>query len=79
MTFTLMIVFMPYVGVQQSFYQSNLDLDPKTLIFKLDLDMVKIYHHTKNKVSMVKNLEDIARPDRHTDSTKSLPSHIRGR
>ena len=32
------------------FYKSDLDrnLDIMTLVLKLDLDMVKIYHHTKN-------------------------------
>ena len=38
-------------SVQQSdnqFYKSDLDLDPMTLVLKLDLDMVKMYHHTKN-------------------------------
>ena len=27
----------------------DLDLDPMTLILKLDLDMVKMYHHAKMK------------------------------
>ena len=30
----------------------DLDLDPMTLILNLDLDIVKMYHHTKNEVSM---------------------------
>ena len=33
------------------FYQNDLDLDPVNLILKHDLDMVKMYHHAKNKVS----------------------------
>ena len=28
----------------------SLDLDPMTLVFKLDLDMVKMHLHTKNEV-----------------------------
>ena len=32
------------------FHTFDLDLDPITLIFKLDLDMVKMYLHTKNEV-----------------------------
>ena len=28
------------------------DLDPMTLAVKFDLDMVKMYHHTKNEVSV---------------------------
>ena len=62
-----------------------------TLILKLDPDMVKMYHHTKNEVSMPRNLKVIARmdrqtdthrhtdTDRQTDSMKTLPTRIRGR
>ena len=32
------------------FYSFDLDLDPMTLVLKLDLDMVKMYLHTKNEV-----------------------------
>ena len=32
------------------FYPFDLDLDPMTLVLKLDLDMVKMYLHTKNEV-----------------------------
>ena len=32
------------------FYSFNLSLDQMTLIFKLDLDMVKVYLYTKNEV-----------------------------
>ena len=31
------------------FYQNDIDLDPMTLILKLDLDKVKMYHHAKIK------------------------------
>ena len=37
-----------------------------TLILKLDLDMVKMYHHTKNEVSMSSHSKVIAQTDRHT-------------
>ena len=30
----------------------DIDLDPMTLILKLHQDTVKMYHHTKNEVSM---------------------------
>ena len=54
-----------------------------TLVLKLDLDMVKMYHHTKNQVSMSRHSKVIAQTDRqtdrHTDSMKTLPSRIRGR
>ena len=32
------------------FYSFDFDLDPMTLILKLDLDMVKMYPHSKNEV-----------------------------
>ena len=32
------------------FYSFDLDLDPMTLVLKLDLDMVKMYLHTNNEV-----------------------------
>ena len=50
-----------------------------TLILKLELDMVKMYHHIKNAVSMLRHSKVTARTDRQTDSMKILPSHIRGR
>ena len=34
------------------FYKFDLELDQITLVLKLDLDMVKMYHHTKYEVSM---------------------------
>ena len=37
-----------------------------TLILKLDLDGVKMYHHTKNEVSMSRHLEVNRHIDRHT-------------
>ena len=48
-------------------YKSDLDLDPMTLVLKHDLDIIKMYHHTKNEVSMSRHLKVIARMDRHTD------------
>ena len=44
-----------------------------TLMLKLDLDMIKMYHHTKNEVSTSRQT------DTHTDSTKTLPYRIRER
>ena len=47
------------------------------LILKLDLDIVKMYHHTKNEVSMSTASKVIAWTDRHTHThthtTKTLP------
>ena len=54
-------------GVQQSkksVYKSDLDLNPMTLILKFDLDKVKMSHHTKNEVSMLRHSKGIARTDR---------------
>ena len=48
-----------------------------TLIFKLDLDIVKMYYHTKNEVSMSTGSKVIAQTDSHTHThthtTKTLP------
>ena len=38
-----------------------------TLVLKPDLDMVKMYYHTKNEVSMSSHSKVIARMNRHTD------------
>ena len=37
-----------------------------TLILKLDLDIVKMYHHTKNEVSILTASKVIAQTDRKT-------------
>ena len=67
-------------------YKSDLDLDLMTLVLKLALDMVKMFHHTKNEVSMSRYPKVIAkwtdrhtdrRTDTHTDSMKTLPYRIR--
>ena len=36
------------------------------LVLKLDLDMIKMYHHTENEVSMSRHLKVIARTDTQT-------------
>ena len=38
-----------------------------TLILQHDLDIIKMYHHTKNEVSMSTPSKVIARTDTHTD------------
>ena len=43
-------------------------LDPVTLVLKLELDMVKMYHHTKNEVSMSRHSKVIACTDTQTDT-----------
>ena len=41
-----------------------------TLILKLDLDMIKIYLHAKNEVSMSRGSKVIARTDRNTGTQR---------
>ena len=45
------------------------------LILKLDLDMVKLYLHTKNKVYMSRDSKVIARTDRNTDTQTHRQTH----
>ena len=42
-------------------------MDLVTQILKLDLDMVKMYFHTKNKVSMSRHSNVITQPDRQAE------------
>ena len=44
-----------------------------TLILKCGIDMVKMYYHPKNEISMSTHSKVIAQTDRHTDNTKTLP------
>ena len=55
-------------GQKSQFYKSNLDLDTMTLVLKLDLYMVKIYHNTKNEVSMSRHSKVIPQTDTQTDT-----------
>ena len=47
-----------------------------TLILRPDLDMVKMYLHTKNEVSMSKGPEVIAWTDRNTDRHTDMTENI---
>ena len=75
------------------FYSFDLDLNPMTLILKLDLDMVKTYLYTENEVPSYSGSKVIAWTDRQTDRwtdtqtdiqtfrqtrVKLLPTRIRG-
>ena len=51
-----------------SFYIFDLDLDPMTLILKLDLDIKMTYLHTKNEVPRSRHSKAIACTDRQTDT-----------
>ena len=46
------------------FYFYNLELDPMTLVPKLDLDMVVTYQHTKYEVNRSICLKGISQKDR---------------
>ena len=46
-----------------------------TLILKLDLDIVKMYHHTKNEVSMSTASKVIAQTDTHTQIDTQTDRH----
>ena len=48
------------------FCKSDLELDPMALVLKIDLDRVKMYHHTKKEVSMSRHSKIIAGMDRQT-------------
>ena len=52
------------------FYQNDLDLNPKTLVLKHNLDMVKMYLNTKNEVFMSSHSKVMTQMDkhRHTDT-----------
>ena len=82
---------MVFNSQNNQFDENDLDLYPMTLVLKLDLDIVKMSHHTKNEVFMSRHSEVIALTDTHThrltdrqtethaDSMKTLPSRMRGR
>ena len=38
------------------------------MVLKLDIDMVKMYQHTKKEASRSRHSKVIARTDRHTDT-----------
>ena len=46
-----------------------------TLVLKLDLDIVKMYHHTKNEVSMSTPSKVIAQTDTQTDTDTHTHRH----
>ena len=49
------------------FYQSDLDLDRMILVLILELDLVKMSHHTKNEVYKSKHANVVVRTDTQTD------------
>ena len=67
------------------FLMYDLNIDPVTLTFEHDLDMVKMYHHTKDEVSVPTDLKVIAKTGTHihihthTHNMKHYLYRIRGR
>ena len=53
-----------------------------TLMFKLDLDIVKMYKYSKNEIPSCSGSKVIAQTDRHTDRRTTrlilLPIRLRG-
>ena len=49
------------------FHSCDLDLDPMTLIYELDLDIMEMYLYAKNEVPSSKHSKVIARTDGQTD------------
>ena len=54
---------MLFKSPNNQFNQSDPDFD--LMVLKLDLDMVKMYHHTKNEVSMSRHSKVLAQTDKH--------------
>ena len=46
-----------------------------SLILKHDLDIIKMYHHTKNEVSMLTGSKGTARTDTHTHTETHTHTH----
>ena len=56
----------------------SFDLDPMILVLKLDLDMVKMYLHTKIEVPSYSSSKVVAWTDRQTDPSEIITStHMR--
>ena len=70
MTLTFKHVLVKYkhiqVKVRENMMFYSFDLEPMTLIFKLDLDMVKMYLHAENEVPSYSGSKVIAWTDRQT-------------
>ena len=67
MTLTL-IIATPYIGYSKRIWCPTVRIINSTkvtltLVLKLDLDIGKMYHHTKNEVSMSRHSKVIARTE----------------
>ena len=77
-TLTFMYVLVEYKHIQfkvrkNMFYSFN--LDPMTLVLKLDLDLVKMYLHTKNVVASYSGSKVMAWTYKHTDRQTHTHTH----
>ena len=59
-------------GQNMSFYVFDFDLNPMTLVLKLDLDMSKMHLYTENKVSSSCRSKVTALTDRQIDKQTRL-------
>ena len=73
-----LIIDLEKVWKSQKFFSYDLDLDPMTLILKLNLDMVQMYLHAKNEVSMSRGSKVIAWTDRNTDRQEHRHTDMTG-
>jgi len=58
-----------------TFFSCDLDLDPMTLTYEFDLDILKVYLHTKNKVCRSR-LSEVKSPSRTTDTQTDATERI---
>jgi len=64
---------------QTHFYCScdlDLDLDPMTLIYELDLTMLKLYFHTNSELSRSRLSEARALTNRQTNATENITTPL---
>ena len=66
---------MVFNSQNNQFDKCDFDLDPMSLVLKLDLDMVKMYNHTKNEVFMLRHSNVIAQTDRQTNTQTHRKTH----
>ena len=64
MALTLMTILIVYIGHRKEIW---CELDPTTLILKLELDVVKRYQHTKTEV-LCQATQMLQPEDSHTDT-----------
>ena len=66
-TFTGIEAVQVEIGQNMSFYAFDFDLDPVTLVLKLDLDMAKMHLYTENEILSSCRSKVIALTDKQID------------